>query len=170
MKKRKENEMKRQQVLAKKRFIATGCGHDNVQNYFVPASILSTPKTSHFTEAVAAVPVTMTKDVEDYGSNSGFQDSQITTDVDVGVEPPDDISPAVANEEETNNEFAGTVINFEFPDGFVCQGCGNKKAMCHQFLWGGNLLQEAVSKFDKRKHTFEIDSEDVKEDMKQKYN
>ena len=62
------------------------------------------------------------------------------------------------------------MINFEFPDGFVCQGCGNKKAMCHQFLWGGNLLQEAVSKFDKRKHTFEIDSEDVKEDMKQKYN
>ena len=98
-----------------------------------------------------------------------------TVEVDVDVEDeedgedeydPDDINVQDIEPEENSQTEQGGV---DEADDFVCVGCGNDRENCHQYLFGGWLVQDAICILDE-KSPDEITEEDVINRMKDKYN
>ena len=52
---------------------------------------------------------------------------------------------------------------------FVCVACGNKKKECHQYMYGGWLVQEAITMLRERGPA-NLPEEDIRAHLKYKYN
>ena len=92
----------------------------------------------------------------------------VTVDVDDEDEDDEeeDFDPNDINVQDIEPEENAQV---EVEDDFVCVGCGNDRETCHQYMFGGWLVQDAISILDE-KQPDEITEEDVINRMKEKYN
>ena len=111
--------------------------------------------SSSSVEVVKTVLPFQLKNVEDGSVESVDSKNVDSEDIDEDDICVQDIEP---EEDETNEEAD-----------FVCVGCGNDRNRCHQYLFGGWLVQEAISLLDE-KNADEITEDDVLLRMQEKYN
>ena len=137
-------------------------------------------KSSSSVEVLKTVAPFKMKDdaleVFDVDYRYGERDDEEDQD-DINVQDIEPESDTKSKKGETEEEASDTAVDTvdevgtggEIEPDFVCVGCGNGPDSCHQYLYGGWLVQEAISLFDEME-PHEITEQDIIHRMQYKYN
>ena len=136
-KKRLKTEEKAQKLTKKnerekkKDYIANGCGSKNLFECFAGQRSSSSSK-------LKSRRTTTT-------SPSNKTVSTVSSSVDSPMAVTADVGQVEVEEVEVAGTKAVEEVSSTLPDDFVCLGCGNEKALCHQKLFGTFLVQDAIT-------------------------